>query len=159
MSSRAEKLAQELMVFVSDLRTFLEKCSEADWNRRLEWEGWSVGVTARHIAAGHLPAIALAKMIVNSAELPELTSEQVTAMANDHARKHAACTRDEVLGILKENGAAMAAYVAGLSDADLDRTGQLALVGGVISAENLIKAVILKSGGEHLAHMKAASAR
>jgi len=77
-------------------------------------------------------------------------------MANEHARQHAACTREEVLEMLRRNGSAIADYVAGLSDADLDRTGHLALAGGKITAQQLIEAVILKSGGEHFASMQGA---
>jgi hypothetical protein len=47
-------------------------------------------------------------------------------------------------------------YVAGLSEAELDRTGHLALAGGELTAQQFIEAVVLKSGGEHLASMKAA---
>ena len=48
------------------------------------------------------------------------------------------------------------ANLAGLSDAELDRTGHLALAGGKLSAQQLIEAVILTSGGEHFESMKAA---
>ena len=82
--------------------------------------------------------------------------DQLVAMANAHARQHAACTQDEVLGLLRRNGAALVDYVAGLSDAELDRTGHLALAGGKMSAQQFIEAVILSSGGEHFASMKAA---
>jgi hypothetical protein len=77
-------------------------------------------------------------------------------MANEHARQHALCTREEVLGVLRRNGAALVDYVAGLSDAELERTGHLALAGGKLSAQQFIEAVILKSGGEHFSNMKAA---
>ena len=82
--------------------------------------------------------------------------EQLVEMANEHARKHAACTKEEVLGILRQTGAALADYVTGLSDAELDRTGHLTLAGGELTTKQLIEAVILKSGGEHLSNMKAA---
>ncbi len=63
---------------------------------------------------------------------------------------------EEVLGVLRQNGAALVDFVAGLSDAELGRTGHLALAGGKLSAQQLIEVVILKSGGEHFASMKAA---
>lgn len=77
-------------------------------------------------------------------------------MANAHARQHAECTRKDVLEILRRNGAALVDYVAGLTESELDRSGHLALAGGELTAQQLIEAVILKSGGEHLANMKAA---
>lgn len=156
MGPKAGKLEKRIRQFIDELTAFIEGCSERDWQKRCAWEEWTVGVTARHIAAGHLEALGLVKMIVDGRKLPEFTGEQLTQMANDHARQNAACTRQEVAGILRRNGAALADYVAGLSDEELGRTGRMALVGGEITAENMVKAVILKSGGEHFANIKAA---
>jgi hypothetical protein len=155
MSQKAKELAGRLQAFSDEVVAFVEGCSEKNWKKACKKEQWPVGVTARHIGAGHFEAVELARMMVNGVELPEFTMEQLVEMANDHARQHAACTREEVLEILRRNGAALADYVAGLSDADLDRTGHLALAGGKLTAQQLIEAVILTSGGEHFASMKA----
>jgi hypothetical protein len=156
MSERAQKLAERLRAFNEDIAVFVEGCSDGNWKKACEKEEWPVGVTARHIAAGHFEAVDLARMIVKGEQLPEFTMDQLVAMANAHARQHAACTREEVLGLLRRNGKALVDYVAGLSDAELDRTGHLALAGGKMSAQQFIEAVILSSGGEHFASMKAA---
>jgi hypothetical protein len=95
-------------------------------------------------------------MLVSGQALPEITMEQLVGMANEHARRNAECTKEEVLGVLRRNGKALVDYVAGLSDAELDRTGHLALAGGEVTAQQLMEMVMLQSGGEHLAHMKAA---
>ena len=157
MNQRAKNLAERLRAFTDEVIGFVEGCSDESWRRVLATEEWTVGVTARHIGTGHFEAVGLAKMIVNGEKLPEFTMEQLVEMANEHARQHAGCTREEVLGVLRRNGAALVAYVAGLSDAELDRTGQLALAGGELSAQQFIEAVVLKSGGEHFSNMKAAA--
>jgi hypothetical protein len=158
MTAKSRELAERLKAFGDELLAFVEGCTPEVWSRRLAWEEWSVGVAARHVAAGHFEAIDLVRMIVQGKPLPAFTLEQLTQMANDHARKHAGCTREEVAAILRRNAGAAADYVAGLSDEELSRTGHLALAGGEITAENLVKAVILQSGGEHLANMRAAAA-
>ncbi len=156
MSQKAKNLAERLRAFTDDVIGFVEGCSDENWRKVLATEEWTVGVTARHIGAGHFEAVGLARMMVKGEKLPEFTMEQLVEMANAHARQHAGCTREEVLEVLRRNGAALVDYVAGLSDAELNRTGHLALAGGELSAQQLIEAVILKSGGEHLANMKAA---
>ena len=156
MGEKGKELARRLGAFSQDVITFVEGCSENNWKKACEQEEWPVGVTARHIGAGHFDAVGLVRMIVKGEKLPEFTMDQLVEMANEHARQHAGCTREEVLGLLRRNGAALVDYVAGLSDAELDRTGHLALAGGKLSAQQLIEAVILKSGGEHFASMKAA---
>jgi len=156
MSQKAKNLAERLRAFTDDVIGFVEGCSDENWRKVLATEEWTVGVTARHIGAGHFEAVGLARMMVKGEKLPEFTMEQLVEMANAHARQHAGCTREEVLEVLRRNGAALVDYIAGLSDAELNRTGHLALAGGELSAQQLIEAVILKSGGEHLANMKAA---
>jgi hypothetical protein len=156
MSQRAKDLAKRLLAFSDEVVAFVEGCSQKHWQKVCKKEEWPVGVTARHIGAAHFEAVDLARMIVKGEKLPEFTMEQLVEMANEHARQHAACTREEVLEMLRRNGSAIADYVAGLSDADLDRTGHLALAGGKIAAQQLIEAVILKSGGEHFASMQGA---
>jgi hypothetical protein len=116
-----------------------------------------VGVVARHIGAGHYEAISFARMIINGEKLPELTMDQVIQIANQHAREHADCTKAEVLDILRKNGATLLEFVAGLDDSKLDRSGYLAVMSGEINTQQFIENVILQSGGEHFANMKAAA--
>jgi hypothetical protein len=157
MSQMVKDLAKRLRAFNDELIGFVEGCSDKDWCKVLATgEQWTVGVTARHIGAGHFNAIGLAKMMVNGEKLPEFTMEQIVEMANEHARKHAGCTKEEVLGVLRQTGSALVDYVTGLSAAELGRTGHLALTGGELTAKQLIERVILKSGGEHFSNMKAA---
>jgi len=47
--------------------------------------------------------------------------------------------------------------VGDLDDTELDRAGYLTMVGGEVSAQQLIENVILHSGGKHFANMKAAT--
>jgi hypothetical protein len=156
MSQQAIKLAGRLRAFTDDVIAFVEGCSEKSWKNVCATEAWTVGVTARHIGAGHFEALGLARMMVNGEKLPEFTMDQLTEMANEHARRHADCTREDVLEVLRRNGAALVDYVGGLSDTELKRSGHLALVGGEMTAGQFIEAVVLESGGEHLANMKAA---
>lgn len=157
MSKRAKELSRRLQAFTDEVVGFVQGCTDKDW-RKVCREDWTVGVTARHIGAGHFQAVELAKMIVSGASLPDLTMPQLIDMANEHARQHAGCTKKEVLEVLRQTGAALVGYVAGLSDAELDRSGHLALLGGAVSAQKFLEAVILGSGGEHLASMRAAVA-
>jgi hypothetical protein len=157
MSQRAKELAEGFTAFNNDLITFVENCSDENWQKVCPGENWSVGVVARHIAAGHYGAIGLAKLIVAGEKLPELTNDAIDQGNVQHAQKHAGCTRDEVLDLLRENGASISGYVAGLSDADLDRTGHLALTGGDMSTEQFVQGIIIQSGGAHVKNMKAAT--
>ncbi len=157
MSQRAKELSERFMSFNSEVIAFVEKCSDENWEKVTSGEKWSVGVVARHIAAGHYSAFDLAKMIVDGKPLPELTNETIDHGNAQHAKKHANCTKDEVLGILREKGLSIAEYVSGLDDMDLDRTSHLSLAGGTISVQQFIENIIIHFGTEHLTNMKSAT--
>ena len=156
MSARGKDLSERLRKFNNDVMAFVQNCDEGSWVKMCSWEDWTVGVVARHIGAGHYEAVGLAKMIVHGEKLPELTEEMVVANANRHAREHAGCTREEVLDVLKTNGEKMLEFVAGLDDSQLDRKAYLTMLGGDVTAQQFIEAVVLQSGGQHFDNMKAA---
>jgi hypothetical protein len=159
MSPRTEELAQRFTSFNNEIIAFVENCPEKEWNKLCAGENWPVGVVARHVAASHYRALSLAKMIVEGKQLPELSHEAIDEANAQHAEKHAGCTRDEVLGLLRKNGSAISEYLTGLDDAALDRTGNLALAGGAISTQQVIDNIIIQSATEHLASLKAATGR
>jgi len=39
--------------FADEVITFVENLTDNDWTKISDWEKWSVGVTARHVGAGH----------------------------------------------------------------------------------------------------------
>ncbi|MEN6441345.1 MAG: DinB family protein [Syntrophobacter sp.] len=156
MESRAKELAERLRGFNGEVIAFVERCDEQDWKKICAWEQWPVGVTARHIGAGHYSAVNLSRKIIAGEPLPQLTGEQVVEMANQHAREHAECTRRDVLDILNRNGGEMVEFVAGLDDSELDRTGYLSMLGGDVTVRQFIENVVLISGKEHLGNMKTA---
>ena len=157
MSNRAADLAGRFNAFNDELNGFVGSCTDEDWSKVCPGEQWPVGVVVRHIAASHIGAIGLVKMVVAGEKLPELTAGVIDQMNLKHAEKHRLCTLSDVLKILRENGASAADYVAGLRDADLDRTGHIAVAGGDMTIEQIIEQIILRSAGEHLAHVKTAT--
>jgi hypothetical protein len=158
MGERARSLAHRLQTLADEVLRVVQGCSPADWGKHCVSEDWPVGVTARHIAAGHFETLGLVKALADGGPLPQLTRAQIVAMANDHAREHADCTSEEVTGLLRRNAAEMVGYVAGLEDGELERKGFFAFIGVEMSLRQFLEAVILKSGGGHLASIRAAIA-
>ncbi len=154
MSQRVKDLAGRLGKFNEEVIAFVNKCSDEDW-RKTSWEDWPLGVVARHIGASHIGgAIQMAGMVVKGERFPEMTMEQIDNMANEHARKHADCTKAEVLNVLRKNGDALVQFVAGLDDAGLDRTAYLPALGTEVSTLQLIENVVFTSAAEHFAGIK-----
>ncbi len=156
VSQRAKDLAERLGKFNDEVIAFVKKCNDEDW-RKTSREDWPVGVVARHIGAAHIGgATRMAAMIVKGERFPEMTMEQIINMANEHARKHAECTKAEVLDILEKSGGALVQFVASLDDAGLDRTSYLPAMGTEMSTLQLIENVVLTVAGEHFAGIKKA---
>ena len=157
MTQTTKELVERFTAFNNDCIAFVDSCSDEEWRTVCPGEGWTVGVVAHHVAAGHFAALDFVKLIVAGEAIPEITMEAIDQMNAQHAKDHENCTKEEVLALLRKNGSAFASYLEGLSEADLARTGYLAAIGGDVSAQQLIEMVILQSGGEHLDSMKGAT--
>jgi len=156
MSQRGEDLSKKIASFKDDVIAFVDGLSDEDWNANCEWEEWTTGMTARHIGAGHFEIFGMCAMILEGKELPQLTFEEINAMSDKESRAHADTTKAETLEALRKNGAELCAFVAGLSDDELDRKGSMPAFGGEASVNQIIEFVIFQSAREHLDSMKKA---
>jgi len=159
MSQRAQELSRRIEAFRDEVIDFINSLSGDEWKAVCDAEDWSVGTTAYHLGAGHLAIQGMLETIVQGQPLPDLTMDQVNAMSDKSARQHADCTPAETLEKLRENGRNLAAYVAGLNDAQLDRKGTMRAFGGEASVNQVIEYIIFQSGRQHLASMKVALGR
>jgi ketosteroid isomerase-like protein len=137
----------------------IERLSDEEWARTCPGEGWPVGVTAHHVAASHVAVARLVEAIAAAGELPPITMDTFDQINAAHAREHAGCGRAETVELLRGEGQAAAAIVAGLRDEQLDRTASAAFLGGAeISARALIERVLIGHVAGHLESMRAAVA-
>jgi len=159
MSSKAADLAAKLEQANAAVIEAVENSSEADWQRVTSGEGWTVGVTARHIAISHLPIMGLVELVASGGEVPVITMDMFHAGNAQHAQEHASCTRDEVLEILERDGKAAADKLRGLTDDQLERSASMAFAGGAeMSALQIVEGILLGHPAQHLESIKAATA-
>ena len=156
MSQRVTDLSNRLESFKDDVIAFVDGLSTEEWNAQCDWEEWTAGVTARHIGAGHFRIFELAGMILEGKDLPPLTMDQINAMSNKDSLDHSDCTKDETLDALRKNSAELAAFIADLSDNDLDRKGSMPAFGGEVTVNEMIEFVIFQSAQEHFDNIKKA---
>lgn len=156
MSQRAKDLSARIRSFRDEVIAFVDKLSDKEWNAVSESEQWTVGVVARHLGAGHLGFFKLLEMVVHGKELPQYTMDQINDMSNEDARKHADCTKAEALKELRKNGDEFAAFIAGLTDEELERKGSIPAFGGEVSVDQMLELVVFQSSRQHFDSMKAA---
>ncbi|MBI5063364.1 MAG: DinB family protein [Desulfatitalea sp.] len=159
MSTRAQELAQRLQAFNDSLVSLVTSAGDDAWRRTTDSEKWSVGAVARHVGATHYRIVELAKMMVAGQPVPEVKEEAILTRNEAQAIKHAACTKEEVMAILEGNGRAMVEYIAGLSDADLERGAYLPAFGGKITVRQMFETIIMQSAGGHLKSLQKTLAR
>jgi hypothetical protein len=152
--NRVDEFAGRFTAFHNELVACVESCSDEDWRKVCAGEEWTVGVVAYHIADHYQGCLGLAKRVVTGEALPDSAPGAIHQSNAQRAQERAGCTQDEVLRVLLEAGASISSFVAGLSDADLDRTGYSPTFGGELSAQRAIELTI---GGGHLDSIKAAT--
>ena len=157
MSTRAQTLADQFEQVNVAAMAAVEACDDAVWRATCREEGWPVAFTAWHIGDGHTTIMGLVTAVANGQALPAVTAAMLDGINAENAARHAACSRQEALELLRQNGATVADTIRRLSDAQLDRAAALDLFGGVpMSAQQLIEHVLLGHARHHLASMHAA---
>jgi uncharacterized damage-inducible protein DinB len=147
MSERARSYADRLEQANRELIATVERLSDGEWRTPTAGEGWSAGVVAHHVAENHHTLIGLVQLIADGRSLPSLTWETIHRGNAEHARKHAETTKGETLDLLRRDGAAAAAAVRGLTDAQLDRSASV--LGGTMTAAQAIERVLIGHVAQH----------
>ena len=158
MTTASKALAARLKAFNDELIRFIQTLDPQTWHKTCDSENWPINVVAHHIGYGHYRAFGLAKQLSSGAPVPEFSHDAVDAMNKAHAAKFADCTKEEVLAILEKYGTAMAGFVDGLTDEQLNRTGNVPAMGGSFSAKQILEVMVLESGEAHMVSMRTTAA-
>jgi hypothetical protein len=90
--------------------------------------------------------------------LPSYSWDDINAKNDSRAEKNTTVSKADVLRELRDGAASAAAYLRGLEDEQLDRTGELALAGGAtVDTQALVEGgVLIDHVRGHLASIRAA---
>ena len=156
MSQRTQELAQRFNAANAEMIRYIEGCSENDLDRITMGEGWSVRVTAHHLAVSHEPVAGLAQLLASGQPLPPLTLEIFHHGNAQHAAEYVTVSKQMILDTLQNGGAQASAVVSGLSDEALDRSGYFTLLNGEITVRGVIENILISHISSHLESIKAA---
>jgi len=145
---------------MAELERTVGGCSDEEWRRTSEAEGWTVAAVAHHVASAQPSILQMVQAVANGQAPPPITSEMLDENNAKHAVELAACSRDEVLDLLRREGSESVEVVRSFSDEQLDRAAPMAFAGGApMSALHLVEAGFIGHVAEHLASIKAAVGR
>jgi hypothetical protein len=124
MSSRAHNLARDFTAANEELLALLEQASPDQWRCRTADEGElrSVGVIAHHVAEGHVRISRRVEAFATGHPVPARRPELFDARNAQEALDNAEPDQRATIERLRQTGGAVAALIAGLSDAQLERT-------------------------------------
>ena len=154
MGTKAEGFAKEFEAKVEDALTLLNRLSDAEWKKTTTGEGWTVGVTAHHIAGSYEPITGIIQAIAAGQAMPHFTPQMLDEMNAQHAKEFAGCTKAETMSMIKKGAAGAAAAVRGLSDADLAKSGTVFAGAPPMSAEDMVKRALLGHLDEHVGSIR-----
>jgi hypothetical protein len=120
MNERAHELVERFERANAELRAVIDGCSEEQWRRRSEDEGWSVAVSAYHVANGYDQEGRVeraVRAVIAGAPLPPPPGP---GYADEQAARFADCTQEETLALLDHNAAVAGRLLHGLRDDELD---------------------------------------
>jgi hypothetical protein len=144
MGNRSEGLAGQFEQAAADLAKTLEACSDAQWAAVCNAEGWTVAQTAQHVSGQFPLEMEYITAAAEGKPMPVYSWDDINGKNDSRAKKNTSVTKAGVVRELRDGVASTAAYIRGLSDEQLDRTGTLALAGGAsVSTEQLIEGGVL----------------
>ena len=156
MDERAETLAARFEQVNQELIDVIEECSEEQWRSACSGEGWSVGVTAHHVALDTALLAGMVRVMASGQSFPPLTGEGSDEANARHAQEHADCTKQETLDLLRREVPIAAGVLRGLSDEQLGRTAEVLAGAQHLSTEHVIQGFLIAHVSEHLGSIRAA---
>ncbi len=89
MSQRTNALALQFLAEHERLLAQVSACTPEQWHRLTADEGWTVAVTAHHIAVGYPNTLMAVIAAAGAQARPRLTLEMLSELNAQHAREYA----------------------------------------------------------------------
>lgn len=149
--------AEDMIDANAELVAFIQTCSDEEWGRTCEGEGWPVNVVAHHIAWGHEVSAGWIRTIRSGRDVPG-SPEAHDAGNAAKAAEVAEISRDEVIRLANRNVNELASLLRSLTAEDLSRSSTFGPAGGVkMSVDQLAGA--RRHLDRHLGSIRAAVGR
>ena len=154
MASKSEELASQFEEANNGLLGLVSGLSDEQWKKTCADEGWSVGVTAHHVAESLGTLTGLIQALAAGAPVPTITAEALNEGNAEHAQRASNVSREETAALLRQNIQAASTAIRSLSDEQLARTAPFPM--GELAAEQIVSVIMVGHPQMHTAGIKAA---
>ncbi len=155
LNSRANALAERLLLGANTLATFAEGLSDSEWKKPVLGDGRTIGVVVHHVANVYPLEIELAQVLAAGNPITEATMDVVNQMNADHAEEFANANKKETIELLRINSKIAADSVRSFTDAELDNAATVSLnANAPLSAQFFIEDHALRHSVHHFKKIK-----
>ena len=156
LRTRANALAERLLLGANTLATFAEGLSDSAWNKPVLGDGRTIGVVVHHVANVYPLEIELAKLLASGKPITDATKEVIDQMNADHAQEFANVDKLETIELLRHNSSIAAESVRSFTDNELDSSANVSLNANTpLTAQFFIEDHALRHSFHHLEKIKA----
>ena len=156
-SARANALADRLEQGARALVTFASGLTDAEWQTQTPKDGRMVGVIVHHVATVYPIEIQLAQTVAEGRPVTGVTMADIDEMNARHAAEHRLVTKEETVDLLRQNSAAAAAAIRGLSDEQLTRAAPVSLYSDApLTCQFVLEDHAVRHSYHHLARLRRA---
>src|SRR5215467_9772490 len=154
-SQLANALADRLEQGVSALTAFASALTDAEWQTRIPHDGRTVGVVVHHVASVYPLEIQLALTVAGGQPVTGVTWANVHELNAQHAAEHAKISKAAAVELLQKNGAAAAAAVRALTDAQLTQAAPVSLYADApLTCQFVLEDHAVRHSYHHLARLR-----
>jgi len=150
MSQRAAALADRFHQAREEFIRTIDGCTTDQLQTQCHGEQCSIAALASHVAGVHALGADLVRTAAAGEPLPTLTIDDINAMNAEQFTRDANRPKEDILRDLRTHGDAAEQVVRQLSDAELDQTGYLPLLGRELTTAQIIESVVIGDVEGHL---------
>jgi DinB superfamily len=157
MNKRSNALAERLEQGARALIAFAGDLTDEEWQAPVPHDGRTIGVTVHHVGNMYPLEMQVSRLLAAGKPVEGVTVEVIAEINAKHAKEFDGVTREAAIAFVRDNSAAAAAEIRGLTDADLDRAATVSYnADAPLTCQFWLEDHPVRHSYHHLARMKAA---
>lgn len=155
-NTRANALADRLILGANMLSNFVKGLSDSEWNKPVLVDGRTIGVVVHHVASVYSIEIELAQTLAKGKSITEVTKEVIDKMNAKHAIENNQVDKQKTLDLLRISSENAANAIREFTDEELDNSASVSLYyDAPLTAQFFIEDHALRHSFHHLGKIKA----
>lgn len=155
LKTRADALADRLLIGANSLAKFAEGLSDLEWNTSVLGDGRTIGVVVHHVASVYPIEVELAKILSKRNPITDVTKDAIDKMNAQHAIENNQADKQKTIKLLKTNSENAANAVREFKDDELDNSASVSLYfDAPLTCQFFIEDHALRHSFHHLAKIK-----